>query len=233
MSKKKKKKIKKKKVRIKYKNVLIFLLVFLFIIFLVNRILNIHITNIYIKGNKYLKDQDIIELAEVENYPKVIDTLQFILKPRLEKNVMIENVEISHKNITELVIKVNENIPLYYDNTKKKTILKDKKEVKEKYNTPVLLNYIPDKKQKRFHTEMKKLPENIKQKISEIKYDPNEKDEERFLLSMNDGNYVYLSLYKFDRIHKYLDIMLEINKKFNNQKGILYLDSGDYFKVIG
>ena len=80
---------------------------------------------------------------------------------------------------------------------------------------------------------MKKIPENIKQKISEIKYDPNEKDEERFLLSMNDGNYVYLSLYKFDRIHKYLDIMLEINKKFNNQKGILYLDSGDYFKVIG
>lgn len=232
MGKKKKKKIKKKKIRIKYKNVFIFLLVFLSLCYLINLCLKIRITNIYIKGNKYLKDQEIIELAGVQNYPKVIDTLSFKLKDKIEKNSMIDKVEISHKFRT-LIIKVEENTPLYYDNTKGKTILKNKKEVSEKYNTPVLLNYIPDKKQKRFHEEMVNLPENIRQKISEIKYDPNEKDDERFLLSMNDGNYVYLSLYKFDRIHQYLDIMLEINAKFNNQKGILYLDSGDYFKVIG
>lgn len=233
MAKNKKKKLKKKKIRIKYKNVFIFLLVFLGIIYLIYKLLNIHITNIYIKGNCYLKDQEIIEYANVENYPKVIDTVSFIIKPELLKNVMIEDVKISHKNITELIITIDENKPLYYDNTKRKTVLENKKEVKEKYNIPTLLNYIPDKKQKRFHDEMKDIPDNIRQKISEIKYDPNEKDEERFLLSMNDGNYVYLSLYKFDRIHKYLDIMVEINKKFNNQKGILYLDSGDYFKVIG
>lgn len=232
MGKKKKKKIKKKKIRIKYKNVFIFLLVFLSLCYLINLCLKIRITNIYIKGNKYLKDQEIIELAGVQNYPKVIDTLSFKLKDKIEKNSMIDKVEISHKFRT-LIIKVEENTPLYYDNTKGKTILKNKEEVSEKYNTPVLLNYIPDKKQKRFHEEMVNLPENIRQKISEIKYDPNEKDDERFLLSMNDGNYVYLSLYKFDRIHQYLDIMLEINTKFNNQKGILYLDSGDYFKVIG
>lgn len=231
MGKKKKKKIKKKKIRIKYKNVFIFLLVFLSLCYLINLCLKIRITNIYIKGNKYLKDQEIIELAGVQNYPKVIDTLSFKLKDKIEKNSMIDKVEISHKFRT-LIIKVEENTPLYYDNTKGKTILKNKEEVSEKYNTPVLLNYIPDKKQKRFHEEMVNLPENIRQKISEIKYDPNEKDDERFLLSMNDGNYVYLSLYKFDRIHQYLDIMLEINTKFNNQKGILYLDSGDYFKVI-
>lgn len=231
MGKKKKKKIKKKKIIIKYKNVFIFLLVFLSLCYLINLCLKIRITNIYIKGNKYLKDQEIIELAGVQNYPKVIDTLSFKLKDKIEKNSMIDKVEISHKFRT-LIIKVEENTPLYYDNTKGKTILKNKEEVSEKYNTPVLLNYIPDKKQKRFHEEMVNLPENIRQKISEIKYDPNEKDDERFLLSMNDGNYVYLSLYKFDRIHQYLDIMLEINTKFNNKKGILYLDSGDYFKVI-
>lgn len=232
MGKKNKRKVKKKKIRIKYKNVFIFLLVFLILCYFVNLCINIRITNIYIKGNKYLNDQQIIELADVQNYPKIIDTLSFKLKSKLENNVMIDKAEISHKFRT-LIINVEENTPLYYDNTKGKTILKNKKEVSEKYNTPTLLNYIPDKKQKRFHEEMVNLPENIRQKISEIKYDPNEKDDERFLLSMNDGNYVYLSLYKFDRIHQYLDIMLEINTKFNNQKGILYLDSGDYFKVIG
>ena len=65
-------------------------------------------------------------------------------------------------------------------------------------------------------------------RISEIKYDPNEVDEERFLLTMSDGNYVYLTLEKFEVIDNYVDII----KTFNNKKGILYLDSGEYFKIM-
>ena len=45
---------------------------------------------------------------------------------------------------------------------------------------------------------------------------------------MNDGNYVYLTLNKFLKINSYLDIV----KEFNNKKGILYLDSGEYFKIL-
>ena len=44
---------------------------------------------------------------------------------------------------------------------------------------------------------------------------------------MNDGNYIYITLEKMDKINKYLDII----KSFNNKKGILYLDSGEYFEV--
>jgi len=44
---------------------------------------------------------------------------------------------------------------------------------------------------------------------------------------MNDGNSVYLTLEKFNKIDKYLEII----KEFNNKKGILYLDSGEYFEV--
>ena len=43
---------------------------------------------------------------------------------------------------------------------------------------------------------------------------------------MNDGNYVYLTLKKFDNINKYVDMI----KSFDNKKGILHLDSGEYFK---
>ena len=42
---------------------------------------------------------------------------------------------------------------------------------------------------------------------------------------MSDGNYVYLTLNKFMKINNYLEIV----KTFNNNKGILYLDSGEYF----
>ncbi|MBD9085093.1 cell division protein FtsQ, partial [bacterium] len=65
-------------------------------------------------------------------------------------------------------------------------------------------------------------------RISEIKYDPNSVDEERFLFTMNDGNYVYLTLIHLEKINNYVDIL----KNFENKKGILYLDSGEYFKVM-
>ena len=62
--------------------------------------------------------------------------------------------------------------------------------------------------------------------ISEIKYDPNNIDKERFLITMNDGNYVYITLYKITSINEYIKILSTLNGK----KGTLYLDSGNYFE---
>ena len=44
---------------------------------------------------------------------------------------------------------------------------------------------------------------------------------------MNDGNYVYINLYKFLNLNKYIEIV----KNFGNKKGIIYLDSGNYFEI--
>ena len=64
-------------------------------------------------------------------------------------------------------------------------------------------------------------------KISEIKYDPNI-DSERFLLTMNDGNYVYVNLKRFKSVNNYLTII----SNFKDKKGIIYLDSGSHFKLF-
>ena len=56
-------------------------------------------------------------------------------------------------------------------------------------------------------------------------YDPNNVDTERFLFTMTDGNYVYITLERFEVMNKYLDIASSVNGK----KGILYLDYGDHF----
>jgi len=45
---------------------------------------------------------------------------------------------------------------------------------------------------------------------------------------MNDGNYVYLTLYSFSLANKYDEILPTLEDK----KGILYLDSGNYFEII-
>ena len=71
------------------------------------------------------------------------------------------------------------------------------------------------------------LDNKVKQKISEIKYDPNTIDEDRFFLYMNDGNYVYITLTKMELLNKYNDAITKLEGK----KGTLYLDSGNYFEI--
>ena len=63
--------------------------------------------------------------------------------------------------------------------------------------------------------------------ISEIEYNPSEFDDKRFLLYMNDGNLVYITITRIDLLNKYVDVI----KKVGNKKGILYLDSGNYFEI--
>lgn len=67
----------------------------------------------------------------------------------------------------------------------------------------------------------------ILKKVSEIEYSPdikNEKviDKNRFLLRMNDGNYIYINLANMDNLNKYEEIYATLDEK---QKGILNLDS--------
>ena len=218
----------KKKRRIKYKNVFIFVSVLLVICISLFLLLSLRITNIYMSGNNYLTDDQIIEYAGLSNYPKNYSVIPFSLENKLEKNIHIKEAKVTKKMFTNVYIVVTENIPLFYNSFEEKTVLSDGRTYSDKLNAPIVINYIPDTIYDTFVEEMSLVSEDIIKRISEIKYDPNEVDDERFLLLMNNGNYVYLTLSKFSSINNYIDIV----KKFGNKKGILYLDSGEYFKVL-
>ena len=79
----------------------------------------------------------------------------------------------------------------------------------------------------KFITKFNKVEKENLLKISHIEYKPNEVDKERFLLYMTDGNYVYITLSKIDKLNKYNSIV----QKLENKKGIIYLDSGDYVEI--
>ena len=74
----------------------------------------------------------------------------------------------------------------------------------------------------------KDIDNEIKLLISEIEYVPNDIDKERFIFTMNDGNYIYITLYKILSINEYIKILPNLE----NKKGILYLDSGNYFEIL-
>lgn len=220
----------KKKVKIKFIPIIITLLLIIVVGFITYSLLLLPIKNIYIKGNNYLSDQEIIEIAKIEDYPSFFKTTKYRIKKRLLKNPYIKKVNIKKYIFNTIEITIEEKNILCRKDENKLVILEDGSEINDNlnYNVPLLLNYIPDTKYKSFLKHMNKVNESIKSEISEIRYYPNEQDDDRFLLHMNDGNIVYLTLTKFNQINYYESVLDQLEGK----KGILYLDSGNHFKIM-
>ena len=204
------------------------LLLLLVIVMVVTFAFSRKITNIYVSNNKYYSDQEIIELAKISNYPSILSNQPWIIKKRLEKNKLVLSAKVSLKKFSKIYIKIEENRPLFYNSSNLKSVLFDGSEVDEYYDSATLINYVPDTIYSNFVKSLKKVNEEVLNRVSEIKYDPNDVDSERFLFMMSDGNYVYITLNKIENINNYIDII----KNFDSKKGILYLDSGEYFKIL-
>lgn len=217
----------KKKRKLKIKNILLVFVILIIILLGLAFLTDIKINNIVIKGNTLYSDWEIIEKAGLEDYPSSLKTLSSSIKKKLEKDDYIKSANVERPSLTKVVIEVEENLPLFYYLPAQKTILADKTEVNDNFPVPTVINYVPDKIYSKFLKAISSVDYDIVKRISEIRYDPNEVDEGRFFLTMNDGNQVYLTLNKFTKIDDYLDII----KEFDNKKGILYLDSGEYFEV--
>ena len=189
------------------------------------------ITNIYIKGNNYLNDWDIITEAGIDNYPSFALTSTNKIKKKLNKNPYIKSANVKKKMFGKIIITIEENKMLFRKSDNNKIVLEDGSEIDDNLSNttvPLLLNYVPDTKYESFVDKMKQIDDDILLNISEIRYYPNTQDDDRFLLHMNDGNYVYLTLTKFKQINYYEDVLDQLEGK----KGILYLDSGNHFKVM-
>lgn len=220
----------KKKVKIKFLPILIALIVIALIIGCVFLLTLIPIKNIYITGNVHLTDQEIIEQAKISDYPSFLKTTTKSIKKLLKTNPYIKSVKIKKKLLAEIHIEIEEENLLFRKEETGMVVLGNKQEVNDdkKHTLPILLNYIPDTKYDSFIKGMNKITNDVKTQISEIRYYPNEQDDDRFLLYMNDGNYVYLTLTKFKQINYYENVL----EKLEGKKGILYLDSGNHFKIM-
>lgn len=223
-----KKKVIKKRRRLKIGAVLVLLVLLILFLGIVFGIILKPITNIYISGNSYLSDQEVIEIAKLENYPSAITNFSITIKKRLENNILIKEASVNKKSFTKVYIDIKENRPIFFNNNTGQTILFDGNLLNEKMPSPTLVNYVPDTIYSSFVEAMKNVGENVLNRTSEIIYKPNDVDMERFLFIMDDDNYVYLTLRKFSSINNYVNIV----KKFGDKKGILYLDSGEYFEVL-
>lgn len=221
-----------KKRKLKVLNLFIVLLIIGALSFFGILIYRLPIKNIIIKGNSYLNDDYIIDLVGIKDYPSFLSISSKSIKKKLNQSPYIENVSIERKFFNILIISIQENKPLFTNNINNTVVFENKKEVAQEqiisvFRIPRLINYVPDNKYSNFIKGMKNINSDILGKISDIEYLPNDYDKDRFLLYMDDGNMVYLTLTKFNMINYYNDVLSQLE----NKKGILYLDSGNHFQI--
>ena len=222
----------KKKKKLNIIKLLVFILIFYIIIYSIYSLLNMKIRNIVIKGNTYLKDYEIIEQANIKDYPPMLTLNKNKTINKLKELDQISDATIKKSFDFTLTIEVVEKkIILEYDNN---YYLSDGSKIKGSYlGTPTLVNYVPEGTLKKFLNEMGKLDYDIINSISEIEYSPtknsdgNITDEDIFIFKMNDGMIVYISTDKIDIMNKYQKIYASLGDK----KGILHLDKGNYLEV--
>lgn len=218
------KKVKKKKIKII--PCLIFLLVLGFFYLIGSYIYHMPIKNIFIDGNVLLNDQEIIDLANLSDYPRYYKYSKSKIAKKIKRSPYVEEVKVERSFFSVLKIHIKEYKVLLYDYDSKEYILSNGQKIDDdnisNHGIPTLLNYVSDEVYDKFINKLNDLDDNIINQISEIKYEPSSYDNGRFLLTMNDGNYVYVNIPNF----KSLNLYNEIYPNFDGHIGILYLDSG-------
>lgn len=217
--------------KIKIFSIMLLLLIAVLLYFLIKSSLDFKIQNIYIHNTKYLSDEYIIDTAEIEDYPSFILSFSWSIEKKLNSSPYIKKADVKKGFFGVIDIYIEENSVLLYREYDKKYVLDTFEEVSSVIYavSPVrAINYIPDTIYDKFISSFAKVDINVRDKISQIKYDPSEYDDSRFLFYMIDGNYVYITVTKLDSINYYNEIYPTLNGK----KGILYLDSGNHFQTF-
>lgn len=221
----------KKRVRRKFNfgKFILFILIIFIIYFGMKYLFSIKIKNIIIVNNNYYSDEEIIEKAGIENYPEFITLSRKKIKNKLSTLDLIEDVEIKKEFGFILRITIKEKKILYHIRSNNEYRVSDNKNysLDNVTGVPTLINYVPEEVEKKFVNKFKDIDSNIINMISEIEYNKTSYDSERFLLYMNDGNEVYITVTRTNLLNKYVEIVT----KLDNKKGILYLDSGNYFEI--
>lgn len=220
----KKIRVKVKKRKLKIKKLLLFLIFLIFAASAIYYVINIKIKNIYVINNNIISDKEIINSAKINDYPSYLLSLSFLIEKNILNNPYIKEVDVVKKKF-KVYLYINEYKPLAI--YKNKVLLENNKLLDNTYKIkelPIIINEINTEE---FSNYFSKVDSNILLKISQIEYVPNEVDKERYLLYMNDGNSVYITLSKITKLNKYNSIVNQMNDKF----GIIYLDSGDYVEL--
>lgn len=92
---------------------IVFIIVAIVLLFLLLSSSLFNISTIEVEGNSKLSDEKIISISSIEVYTNIFNFSKTKAKSRLKENSYIENVEISRKLPSTIVITIEERVPTY------------------------------------------------------------------------------------------------------------------------
>ena len=207
------------------------ILIILGIVLLCSYVFDTKTKTVIIHGNSVISDNEVLEMADLIDYPNFFLANTKNIENKLKKNSFIKNVTIKRNILFQMHIYITENKPLFIREDTNMIVFDNGKESQNDASNyievPYLINYVPNTKYSEMIKKLKQIDYSLLKKVSQIKYEPTKYDEDRFILYMNDSNRVYINLPKFKNFNNYNKMVTKLEGK----TGILYLDSGNYFEI--
>lgn len=196
-----------------------------------------HVQNVEVKGNRYLSDEQIIKLSDLNKEQSIwkVDTAR--TAAHIKENPEIKSVEIVpvFPNSLKITVSEHDKIAYLYKGKHFYPILENGKILEGLESTeipvfaPVLLNFKEGVVLNQLLKELIKLPEEIQNSISEIHNSPTKTDQYHITMYMNDGFEVSAtSLTLSDKMIHYPSMISQLDPKV---KGVIDLEVGSFFKA--
>ncbi|MGO4887871.1 cell division protein FtsQ/DivIB [Anaerobacillus sp. MEB173] len=198
-----------------------------------------HITSIAVSGNHYINDESIIDMSGIEEGTSIWNVEQeHVVASIISQLHGISSATVQRKFPNSVEINVTEysRVAYIFDEGRYFPILETGKILDEMprehfpTDAPLLVNWTSEtgEEVEEMAAELRKLPESMINRISEIYFTPVESDPLRITLYMNDGNEVSSTIRHFsERISSYPAIVQELSP---DEKGIIHMRMNPYFE---
>ena len=227
---------KKKKKRLNIKRTLAFLLFIYIFCYGVYYLVNQPIKHIEIKGNNLVLDSEILKVSKLKNYPSIFKYSSRTLEKRIKTIKLVSDVDIKKWFGHIVKIEIEENKLLFY--YEDKIVLSNgnfiKNDLDNVYGIPTFIGNINKDILNKFVKSFSELEDNIIYEMNEIEYYPsvNENgkviDDDRFKITMNDGNTIVANTKSVSVLNKYNDIYASLGGKL----GTINLDTNEVKNLI-
>ncbi|MBQ0066060.1 MAG: FtsQ-type POTRA domain-containing protein [Firmicutes bacterium] len=184
------------------------------------------------EGNLYYSNQEIYKMAGVNTDTRLWMLPSIVIQYRMQKNPMIQKVEVEKKG-NSLTLHVKEKLiigyytskegKLYYLTSEKESIEINDKELKRIVHYPMLHSFTSKNRQRlaaAFHEQTDSLTPDVIEKIAQMSPYENSFDKYMVQIQMSDGNTLYSSLNSLNMLKKYKQVL----PKLNEVNACMYLD---------
>ena len=217
-------KVKKKKLKVKA--FIVFVCIIFLIVMTLYYLYDMPARNINVESNDYLSVSKVLKEMNLTDDAPYLRTTSRACKKL--SSPLIKTCHVKHHLDLTISIVIEENKPLFYYTKEKRLALSNGEllDLENTYGVPTLINYVPTKTLNKFIDGLKDIKSDIIRSISEIEYSPSTNgegdyiDAGRFMLSMNDGNTIYINIKHIDVLNSYEKVYSSVKDK----KGTYYFD---------